>query len=437
MTRVCQPRRYVSMVASARAMAVDTSAAAPAMASPASVSRTPLPDFSTRTTPSSSCRVFSCWETAEGVTFMASAVAPTVPRSASSRRIRSRLKSMSRGYTAGRAGEDLREAGQPARPGRNVKHRQPCLMGAIRTERLCYGLDRLARRHHRGRGCGVVAAQPQQEPPRHTIPHPPGRPAPAMLPELPTVRRRRRRQAQAAAGSTGCRRGGGWPGRPWRRRGRPRRPRRQAPRHPRRPQACRRPGRLQACRPPSRPQGRPPTAAPESSLAADNVRVGDPVVRDRRAGRYAYRRGPPRAGPRGTCGRGGSRSSGDSSAGRAGGRSRPPPRIHRAPRADPARRGIGSRGTGRRRSGAAPASSPGAGEPTGHLATEQPYGEGSAAPAADGSGPEGFTVKGNASSMIYHDETSPAYEETRAEVWFASPAHAEAAGFRPPRRTRQ
>jgi len=78
----------------------------------------------------------------------------------------------------------------------------------------------------------------------------------------------------------------------------------------------------------------------------------------------------------------------------------------------------------------------GAGEPTGHLATEQPYGEGSAAPAADGSGPEGFTVKGDASSMIYHDETSPAYEETRAEVWFISAAHAEAAGFRPPRRTR-
>ena len=58
-------------------------------------------------------------------------------------------------------------------------------------------------------------------------------------------------------------------------------------------------------------------------------------------------------------------------------------------------------------------------------------------PAADGSGPEGFTVKGNASSMIYHDETSPAFEETRAEVWFLSAAHAEAAGFRPPRRTRQ
>ena len=76
-------------------------------------------------------------------------------------------------------------------------------------------------------------------------------------------------------------------------------------------------------------------------------------------------------------------------------------------------------------------------EPAGHLAVDQPYGEGSASPAADGSGPEGFAVKGNASSMIYHDETSTAFEETTAEVWFLSPAHAEAAGFRPPRRSRQ
>ncbi|MET3919865.1 hypothetical protein [Arthrobacter sp. UYEF20] len=77
------------------------------------------------------------------------------------------------------------------------------------------------------------------------------------------------------------------------------------------------------------------------------------------------------------------------------------------------------------------------GEPSGHLALDQPYGEGSAAPEADGSGPAGFTVKGNASSMIYHDEGSPFFEETRAEVWFLSAAHAEAAGFRPPRRSRQ
>ncbi len=75
-------------------------------------------------------------------------------------------------------------------------------------------------------------------------------------------------------------------------------------------------------------------------------------------------------------------------------------------------------------------------EPAGHLAADKPYGEGSAAPGPDGSGPEGYTVKGNAQSMIYHDETSPDYEETTAEVWFESAAHAEAAGFRAPRRSR-
>ncbi|CAN7425168.1 sunset domain-containing protein [Arthrobacter sp. LjRoot14] len=75
-------------------------------------------------------------------------------------------------------------------------------------------------------------------------------------------------------------------------------------------------------------------------------------------------------------------------------------------------------------------------EPAGHLAADKPYGEGSAAPGPDGSGPDGYTVKGNAQSMIYHDETSPGYEETTAEVWFESAAHAEAAGFRAPRRSR-
>lgn len=70
----------------------------------------------------------------------------------------------------------------------------------------------------------------------------------------------------------------------------------------------------------------------------------------------------------------------------------------------------------------------------GHLAAEQPYGEGSAAAGADGSGPDGYTVKGNADTMTYHDEDSPSYDEVKAEVWFISSAHAEAAGFRPPRR---
>ncbi|MET1021634.1 MAG: hypothetical protein ABWX69_05485 [Arthrobacter sp.] len=76
------------------------------------------------------------------------------------------------------------------------------------------------------------------------------------------------------------------------------------------------------------------------------------------------------------------------------------------------------------------------GEPAGHLAADQPYGEGSAAPAADGSGPEDFAVKGDATSMVYYEDTTPGFAEIRAEVWFLSAAHAEAAGFRPPRRTR-
>jgi hypothetical protein len=83
-----------------------------------------------------------------------------------------------------------------------------------------------------------------------------------------------------------------------------------------------------------------------------------------------------------------------------------------------------------------------AAEPTGEGAAatgvpDQPYGEGSAAPATDGSGPEGFKVKADTGSMTYYDEDSSGYDEARAEVWFLSPAHAEAAGFRAPRRTRR
>ncbi|HKS02394.1 MAG TPA: hypothetical protein VJS86_12025, partial [Arthrobacter sp.] len=74
------------------------------------------------------------------------------------------------------------------------------------------------------------------------------------------------------------------------------------------------------------------------------------------------------------------------------------------------------------------------GEPA---AGDEPYGEGSARQAADGTAPEGFTVKGDVSAMTYYDEDSPGYEDARAEVWFLSAAHAEAAGFRAPRRTRR
>jgi large subunit ribosomal protein L17 len=60
---------------------------------------------------------------------------------------------------------------------------------------------------------------------------------------------------------------------------------------------------------------------------------------------------------------------------------------------------------------------------------DQPYGEGSHAPLEDGSQPDGFPVKGNASSMLYHVPGSSHYEQTNAEVWFADAEAAEAAGF--------
>ncbi|MBE4719685.1 hypothetical protein DAD99_16485 [Pseudarthrobacter sp. AB1] len=85
---------------------------------------------------------------------------------------------------------------------------------------------------------------------------------------------------------------------------------------------------------------------------------------------------------------------------------------------------------------AAVADSDAAAEPTGHLAADQPYGAGSASPGPDGSGPADFEVKANAGTMVYYEEGHPDYEQTTADVWFESAAHAEAAGFRAPRRTR-
>jgi large subunit ribosomal protein L4 len=60
---------------------------------------------------------------------------------------------------------------------------------------------------------------------------------------------------------------------------------------------------------------------------------------------------------------------------------------------------------------------------------EHPYGPDSHAPLADGSQPEGFPVKGNADSMLYHLPGSSFYARTVAEVWFATAEAAEAAGF--------
>mgnify|MGYP001220302493 CR=1 FL=1 len=58
-----------------------------------------------------------------------------------------------------------------------------------------------------------------------------------------------------------------------------------------------------------------------------------------------------------------------------------------------------------------------------------PHGKGSAKGGADGSGPAGWLIKGNADSMLYHGPDSPAYQQTIAEVWFFDEATAKAAGF--------
>ena len=56
---------------------------------------------------------------------------------------------------------------------------------------------------------------------------------------------------------------------------------------------------------------------------------------------------------------------------------------------------------------------------------------GSHAPLESGEAPEGFAVKGNRNSMKYHVPGSRWYSGTTAEIWFDSPANAEAAGFQP------
>jgi len=63
---------------------------------------------------------------------------------------------------------------------------------------------------------------------------------------------------------------------------------------------------------------------------------------------------------------------------------------------------------------------------------DAPYGEGSHAALADGGQPDGFPIKGNDDSKLYHVPGSSHYDRTVAEVWFASPEAAEAAGFELP-----
>ena len=69
---------------------------------------------------------------------------------------------------------------------------------------------------------------------------------------------------------------------------------------------------------------------------------------------------------------------------------------------------------------------------------DAPYGEGSHAPLDDPSeAPEGFPIKGNDDSKLYHVPGSSHYDRTVAEVWFATPEAAEAAGFQLPASQRE
>jgi large subunit ribosomal protein L4 len=75
---------------------------------------------------------------------------------------------------------------------------------------------------------------------------------------------------------------------------------------------------------------------------------------------------------------------------------------------------------------------PDAGDATADAVSVEPYGPGSYVALAGDVQPEGFAIKGNANSMLYHTPDSAFYDRTNAEVWFATEADAEAAGFSKP-----
>jgi outer membrane biosynthesis protein TonB len=61
--------------------------------------------------------------------------------------------------------------------------------------------------------------------------------------------------------------------------------------------------------------------------------------------------------------------------------------------------------------------------------TPSEYGPGSSAPGPGGAAPQGWTVKGNADSMLYYTDDAPGFERAAADVWFDSEEAATAAGF--------
>ena len=75
---------------------------------------------------------------------------------------------------------------------------------------------------------------------------------------------------------------------------------------------------------------------------------------------------------------------------------------------------------------------PDAGDAAADAVSVEPYGAGSYVALAGDVQPEGFAIKGNANSMLFHTPDSAFYDRTNAEVWFATEADAEAAGFSKP-----
>jgi large subunit ribosomal protein L4 len=63
---------------------------------------------------------------------------------------------------------------------------------------------------------------------------------------------------------------------------------------------------------------------------------------------------------------------------------------------------------------------------------DAPYGKGSHASLGGGAQPEGFAIKGHADSVQYHLPGSASYDSVEADVWFATAADAEKAGFAVP-----
>ncbi len=61
---------------------------------------------------------------------------------------------------------------------------------------------------------------------------------------------------------------------------------------------------------------------------------------------------------------------------------------------------------------------------------------GAHAPLADDAMPEGFEIKGNADSMLYHLPGTSFYNRTVAEIWFDTAENAEAAGYQLPKSQR-